>query len=312
MIARLLAAAVTALALTCSPASAQTLEDPDAVVLEELVVQARLPGPAWWKVSDGDSTVYILGAPEGQLPPGLDWDRSVLQKRLKGANAVIGGVSVGAGLRDVPALIKLRGQVRTKTPMEASLPTDLRARFVAARERIGRPAKRYEEWIPLVAGGRLVSDALGHGWVSVEPQIREAAKKAKTKMRDAARYDALPVAKGMLAELTPRVQHQCLAAALDDVDAGSAPARRAAEGWARGDVATAISAPRSFDRCLLLLSGGVDLRKRTIRDQTTAIAAALDTPGHSVAVINLRRLLAEDGVIAGLKARGLTVVGPNG
>jgi hypothetical protein len=32
-------------------------EDPGAVVVEELVVQAKEPGPAWWVVKDGDSTV---------------------------------------------------------------------------------------------------------------------------------------------------------------------------------------------------------------------------------------------------------------
>ncbi|NEX95071.1 TraB/GumN family protein, partial [Caulobacter sp. 17J65-9] len=83
-----------------------------------------------------------------------------------------------------------------------------------------------------------------------------------------------------------------------------------AEGWARGDVAAAIGAPRRSDRCLLLLSGGVELRKRALNDQTAAIANALNTPGHAVAVVPLRRLLAEDGVIAALKARGFKVISP--
>jgi hypothetical protein len=37
--------------------------DPEANLVEELVVNARLPGPAWWKVSDADTTVYVLGVP---------------------------------------------------------------------------------------------------------------------------------------------------------------------------------------------------------------------------------------------------------
>nr|WP_255500748.1 TraB/GumN family protein [Caulobacter sp. 17J80-11] len=294
--------------LSAGPAAAQTLEDPDAAVVEDLIVRARLPGPAWWKVTDGDSTVYILGAPDGQLPPGMTWDHAVLENRLKGAHTLIDGVSLAAGLGDVPALVKLRKQLRTETPMEANLPADLRARFVSARERAGRPASRYAEWIPLVAGARLASDT-GRGWTSVEPQIRKSAKKAKAKVRST-RYEAVPAVQRVLANLTPAVQHQCLGAILDDLEAGDAPARRAAEGWARGDVAAAISAPRKFDRCLLLLSGGVELRKRALNDQTAAIANALNTPGHAVAVVPLRRLLAEDGVIAALKARGLKVTGP--
>ena len=37
--------------------------DPDSVLVEELVVVARDKGPAWWTVSNGVSTVYVLGAP---------------------------------------------------------------------------------------------------------------------------------------------------------------------------------------------------------------------------------------------------------
>ncbi|NEX94538.1 TraB/GumN family protein, partial [Caulobacter sp. 17J65-9] len=250
MIVRSLAALAAVLMLSAGPAAAQTLEDPDATVVEDLIVKGRLPGPAWWKVSDGDSTVYILGVPDGPLPPGTTWDHAVLENRLKGAHTLIEGVSVAAGLRDVPALLKMRKQLRSDTPMEASLPADLRARFVSARERAGRPADRYAEWIPLVAGVRLASDLRGRGWADVEPQVRKAAKKAKAKVRGAARYEAVPMAKRVLANLTPAVQQECLTAILDDLEAGDAPARRAAEGWARGDVAAAIGAPRRSDRCL--------------------------------------------------------------
>ena len=63
-----------ALALTCGAAGAAPIEDPEATVVEALVVQAVEPGPAWWRVSDGDSIVYILGAPESPMPPGVTWD----------------------------------------------------------------------------------------------------------------------------------------------------------------------------------------------------------------------------------------------
>jgi hypothetical protein len=52
------------------PAVAQApLEDPDANIVEELVVQAKSPGPAWWKVSDEDTTVWILGSPTPRSRP---------------------------------------------------------------------------------------------------------------------------------------------------------------------------------------------------------------------------------------------------
>jgi hypothetical protein len=33
------------------------------------VVAAKLPGPAWWRISDGDTTIYVLGVLQA-LPRG--------------------------------------------------------------------------------------------------------------------------------------------------------------------------------------------------------------------------------------------------
>ena len=153
--------AAAALVWTAGPASAQRLEDPEANIVAELVVQAREPGPAWWKVSDEDSTVYILGVGEDRLPPGVTWDRRFVDRRLKGANSLIVGTRVGlrGGFGDIPALLRLRKQMRSKTPLEASLPEPLRARFVAQRTRIGQPASKYANWKPFLAGLQLLGDA---------------------------------------------------------------------------------------------------------------------------------------------------------
>jgi len=62
-----------------SLANAQAIDDPEANVVDALVISARQPGPAWWRVSDGDTTIYILGAPQS-LPKGMAWDRSVLER----------------------------------------------------------------------------------------------------------------------------------------------------------------------------------------------------------------------------------------
>ena len=41
-------------------------------MVDELVVQASSAGPAWWRVSDGDSVVWIMSTP-GALPRGQVW-----------------------------------------------------------------------------------------------------------------------------------------------------------------------------------------------------------------------------------------------
>lgn len=294
--------------------AAQPLADPEAHIVEELVVQAREPGPAWWRVEDADTTVWILGLPSESLPADVRWDRRALDRRLTGANSLIdaSGVSLRGGVRDIPLLLRVRSRMQSKTPMEAGLPEPLRARFVAARERIGQPAKRYAGWQPFVAGMMLVSDTRGkrRAGTAVDNQVIGEARKRKVPVVEPARYPVAPLVRQAMDGLTPAVQQSCLAGALDDAGAPAGRYATAARAWARGDVAEALSSPRSFDKCFLVLSGGAELWSRATRDHAAAIAAALGKPGHSVAVVGLRALVAEDGVLEQLQARGLKVLGP--
>lgn len=298
------------LALSLGAAAQPQMEDPEGTLVEAVVITPRTPGPAWWKVSDGDSVVWILATPDGPLPPGVTWDHSVVERRLKGASALIDGVSLNAGLRDLPALLKLRSQLKSKTPLEPGLPPALRDRFVTDRTRLGKPAKRYADWSPLAAGLMLLGDSRGGGrWATPDRDVRKLAKKAKVPIRESARYDAVPFLQKAVAGLTPAIHQQCLESALDDIDA-SGRLRPAAEGWAKGNVQVALTAPRAVERCVLLLAGGAELWRRSSRDQAQSIEQALKTPGHAVALVGMRRLLAKDGVLDLLRARGFTVTGP--
>ena len=298
--------------LACAgPAPAQPqVADPEGTVVSELVVQAVERGPAWWRISDADSTVYILGVPDGPVPPGVAWDRSALERRLQGARVLIAEPSFAAGLRDIPAIFRLRAQMRSKVPMETTLPAPLAARYeTVVGARAGKRANRYSDWQPMAAGAFLLRENRD-GWSSIEPQVRRIARQHGVKVERAATYKAMPLAQTAVKNLTPQIQQSCLGWALDDVEAGEGPARRAVEGWARGDVAGALTAPRGFDKCLLILAGGAELWSRMTEDEAGDIAAALKTPGHAVAVVGLRRLLAGTGVIARLEAKGLSVKGP--
>jgi len=283
--------------------------DPEATVVSELVVQARERGPAWWRVSAPGSVVYILGLPDGPTPPGVAWDTSALERRLNGANALLAGPGFRAGLMDIPGVLRLRAQLRSKQPMETELPPALAARFAAASARGGKRADRLDGWQPMAAGAFLFREAHDR-WTPIEPQVVRLARRHGVRVARPAPYAAMPLARTAMSGMTPAVQQDCLGWALDDVEAGEARARRAAEGWARGDVAEALTAPRAFDRCLLALAGGAALWDRVSQDDADQIAAALARPGHAVAVVGLRRLLAETGVIARLEAKGLRVAGP--
>jgi hypothetical protein len=142
--------------------------------------------------------------------------------------------------------------------------------------------------------------------------VRAEAGRADAPVRSAGEFDLVPFARRALASLTPQSEGECLSAALDDAEQGPDAFRRAAQAWARGDVATALTAPRQFDRCLLLMAGGPELWRRSTDELADAVADQAARPGHhAVAIVPLRRLLAKDGLLDRLKARGLKVGGPD-
>jgi hypothetical protein len=286
-------------------------DDPDAVLVEELVVTAALPGPAFWRVEDADTTVYVLGVP-GTMPKGLAWDRSLLERRLKGANRVILPFNtVSVNLLGVPGAAINIMRLRSSTPYEDSLPADVKARFVAARTRIGKAPKDYKTKNGLAAGIILV----GHYWdyaklTAADPAktIGRLAKARKIKVEQKA-YPLGPLS-GAILRAPAAAQRACLDDALDEVESGAAQAQRAAAGWAEGDVRAALSAQRGFEKCLVAAPGALAFDSQVKADQAAAIARALKQPGHAIAVVQLRPLLSQGGVLDRLRAQGYTVKTP--
>lgn len=285
--------------------------DPEATMVDELVVTSHAGGPAWWRVSSPTATVYVLGIP-GALPHGLKWDQTLLRRRLDGAQELIGRPVVTAGLGDLFTLIKLRGHFRSRGAMEAALPPDLRARFLADRASLTSDSRAYSGWTPLVAGLLMIQDFRHRA--RLDPQepaagVEHLARSMNVRVVPAGAYRAVPLLRAAEAGLTA-AGPACLADALDEIEAGADRVRTASEGWAHGDVAAALTAQRGYEKCLNSLPEGADLAQKAMADTTGAIAEALGKGGHSVAVVNLRTLLAQDGVLQRLKARGFLITTP--
>lgn len=102
----------------------------------------------------------------------------------------------------------------------------------------------------------------------------------------------------------------CLTETLDTVEQGQDRYRVAAQAWAEGQVRAALAAPRSTDRCQYLLPGVAEMGQRLKAAEVEALADLLKTPGHAVAIYPIRGLVAQDGVLDELRARGITVKTP--
>ncbi|RYF92794.1 MAG: TraB/GumN family protein [Caulobacteraceae bacterium] len=284
-------------------------DDPEGTLVEELVISSNLGGPAFWKVSDGDTTVYVLGAP-GSLPRGTRWDERRLALRLDGARALI-----------LPPKIKARPVVMTafflgnQKKFQGGPPVDgaLAARLERARAGLKVKPATLAKWKPGVQGAILAGELqkpLKMDDDQPAARIIAMARKARVRqVRAGAAIDPMPAVKSLLS-LDEAGHRICLEDALDEVEAGRGRIREAADGWARGDVKAALRAERGFDRCLARLPLLASLSRRAMTDTSGAIARQMAVPGKAVAVVELRQLLARGGVLDQLRARGFRVETP--
>lgn len=285
--------------------------DPDAVIVEELVVTARDRGPAWWTVSNGTSTVWVLGVPT-LAPKHMQWDRLAFERRLTGASAVIlpyQEVKVRLATSFGAAWNYLR--LRSSTPFEATLDPSARARFVAARARIGQPAGRYATKNPLAAGLLLLGDYRDrNGLTNSDPikLIKILAAQSKVPIRQRS-YDIAPQL-GAILRAPAADGRACLDEVLAQVEAGPGATLQAAKAWAEGDVRGALGNERTYERCIALTPGAAAFDERTKADEVAEIERALKAPGHAIAVVRLRPLLSQGGVLDRLRAAGFAVKTP--
>lgn len=314
---RVLAVAMAAVLATTASAqvpltpAAPDPNDPDATLVEELVVTARLPGPAWWRVSDGDSTVYVLGAPS-IAPKRQQWDQLQFTRRLDGANVVIlpfSGLRVKLTGAPGAALSYLR--LKSSKPFEERLDPSTKARFVAAREKLGQPADHYKTTHPLAAALILTGDYREkQGLTTADPTklIKLLAERGKVKVVQRS-YDLGPLL-GAVLKTSQAAGGACLDEVLDQVEAGPGATVAASRAWADGDVLGALGAERSYERCIAVTPGASAFDARVKADLAKDIEAALQTPGHAIAVAPLRTLLAQGGVLDRLRAKGYEIKTP--
>ena len=285
--------------------------DPNETLVEELVVTARLPGPAWWRVSNGESTVYVLGAPT-VAPKRQQWDQLQFNRRLEGANAVIlpfTGLKVKLAGAPGAALSYLR--LKSGKPFEDSLDPAARERFAAVRDKLGQPADHYKTKHPLAAALILTDDYREkEGLTTADPAklIKLLAQRSNVKVVQRS-YDLGPLL-GAVTRTSKAAGAACLDEVMGEIEAGPGRTLAASRAWASGDVAGALGAERSYERCIAVTPGAQAFDARVKGDLAKDIETALKAPGHAIAVAPLRTLLAQGGVLDQLRAKGYEVKTP--
>lgn len=278
-----------------TPLTASTAQEvhPGDTVVRELTIVAPASGPAWWKVSKGDASVWILGLPP-KTPRGMEWDQSTLKRRLKGARLMLGAYIESSGFRPGSHLQTLNGSLATRVTREHDRLT-------------GRP----------LSGDPTIQHAISLHWnyhsaigISYETheEIYQLARKARVKFVTPPRYTHT----WTTAEMNTRNPEMmtCLEATFREIHEPAELHYQAAHYWAVGDVVNMLAVqPKGAGRdCELLFRGHWE---RTVAFQTALNAQALDKPGKVIAAAHIDQLVAKDGILDRLRAQGFTIHDPS-
>lgn len=272
------------------PASAQATSD---TVVADLVVVAPASGPAWWKVSKGDASVWIIGLPP-KTPNGLRWDQTTLKRRLKGARLMLGAYVETSGFAE-------RREFNRPTSAASDLSSDFGSPNPRTRERATSPIESLinRHWEYHARAG------VSYG---THEEIYNVARNAGVKFVTPPVYTHTWNPR----EVNTRNPEMkvCLDAISREIRQPAAGFYRAAEYWAVGDVVGMLAAsPKGLGQdCELLWRGH---RERTIAFQTALIAQALDKPGKVIAAAHIDQLIAKDGILERLRAQGFTIADPS-
>jgi hypothetical protein len=308
-----------ALAFLSANALAQTEQAPAAAFWAEpeIVEVQAAPGPAVWHLTRGDSELWVLGT-VGAMPDGLSWNKTYLGELLDGAREILLPPRPSIGVFEGAWFLLTHGSEfslpRGQT-LEPSLEPELRARFIALREKLDETESRYRTDTPMRAALRLfgdLSDKLDLTRDEPRDTIRSLARAKRVPFAPIAKYEVLDAAEDVL-KLNLAQQKVCLAQSVEDVDRAFANAVPAAEAWAVGDIRT-VKAHYGDSRLLDCVTAAVhavaDINERNVADYTAAILAALDKPGKAVAVIDIGPLLRRGGVLERLKMAQVAIEGP--
>jgi uncharacterized protein YbaP (TraB family) len=298
--------------------------------LDEVVVSGEQPGPGLWQVRHGDHSLWILGT-LSPLPAKMTWRSAEIERRIAASQLVIAPVNVSAGigffsgLRLLPAALRAR-----ELPKGSSLSTVLQpalyARWTPLKKRYLGSGDKFEGWRPMFAGGELYEKALESSqldgrrdvWVAVQ----KLAKRHDVPIRKTEVKLTLEDPRGLLKDFTQtplNADIDCFESLLSRTETQLPLLRQRANAWARGDVDTLRQLPLedAETRCLdaatstpRMASLYKDAMRRVRQDWVLVAEGALLRNASSVAVMSMREMLAADGLLAQLRARGYEITEP--
>lgn len=299
-----------ALALAGVPLPAVAQEAaPDSV--EEVVVTARTSGAPMWTVRTDAGVVLLVGEMRN-VPRATPWYPDRLERAAGGAQRIILGTKAKVSPGDILRLIFAGGKL-TKLPGERVAADYLdAARLVRLRALEARYGQDYSRRNFLITSFDLLSRRLAFSKDTGDDAtdvVRKAARRADIATRPVGEVRGEDMLDNLFAA-APETHLPCLDAAMAAAEIGPQIVTARGKAWTGFDVPGLMANPleTALGRCWPWTDTqlGAELRGQWV----TAIDEAVVQPGVTLAVVPIRVLAEEGGVLDQLKARDLDISGP--
>lgn len=337
------------LALTCAlPALAQTpppepvdeegelkttADDPSLQSLDAIVVSGRQPGPGLWKVTRGDRTLWILGLLT-PLPKRMDWDSAAVQRRVVESQELLlpprmtldADVGFFKGLLLLPTVMKARKNPDGKT-LRDLVSAEQYARWQVLKQRYIGGDKDIEAWRPLFAALELYTKAISRSGLTQDSAVVETvtkiARRNDVRTTDPKLVIKIENPKALLKEFQRETLDDtgCFERTLARIEGDLGVMTQRANAWAQGDIdgmRNLQARNTQWSACNAAMTGNAvarkigmtDIEQRVQRKWMEAVEAAMSRNKTTFALLPVSQLLAPDGYLADLAAKGYMIEEP--
>ncbi len=316
---------------TISSAELGGADNPE--MLETVVVSGLQSGPDLWKVIKGDNVLWILGT-QAPLPKRMEWEPYRVERLISQSQEVILAPSASLDIEGnffgnlflIPSALKARNNPEKKQLRDVLEP-EVYARWQKLKAMYLGRDKDLEYRRPFAVAAELFEAAVEKSDLSFKAQISKVVEKAAKKNDVLITRPNVELKisepKKLLKEFNQSTldDQACLDKTMRRIETDLPDMSARANAWATGDIQALRDLPFDDQRGACddaFLSSSV-VQKRGFGDLVTRInntwlsAAenALNKNTKSLALLPMRQLLASDGLLAMLQAKGYQVVAPD-
>ena len=301
---------LSALALT-APLAAQDESGSAAASTNAIVVTAQRSGAPMWTIETARGTVILVGELRN-VPKATPWQPERLQEATAEASRVILGVRPKVSPGDILRFIFKGGQftkLPDKTVASDYLTADQLVRLAALEARY---KEDYARRSFLITGFDLLSGKLRFTKDTLDDAsdvVKDAASRARIPTERAGTLRGKDMLDS-LAEAPPEAHIPCLDAAMTAAEIGPELVEKRGADWRAFRIPDVMNNPLevALSKCWPWADPDVGSELRGIWIEQ--ITAATKADGVTLAVVPLRVLAEEGGVLDSLEAQGLPIGGP--